>query len=134
MNREVKFKAYVKEIGSIYDVYELYSDGGVMVVGYDFPLGADDINLMQYTGLKDKNGKEIYEGDICKCNYFNSSKVKQHIEVVEFKAGQFDLTWTINKLFKSFRSRSHFNGHPDAFEVIGNIYENPELLKSVKNG
>ena len=84
---------------------------------------------MQFTGLKDKNGAEIYAGDICKCNYFNGSKSKCHFEVVEFNNGKFDLTWTINKLFKSFRSRSCFNGHSDAFEVIGNIYENPELLE-----
>ncbi len=62
--------------------------------------------LMQYTGLKDKNGKEIYEGDIVKA-VFNSS-----IHRVEWRNDQSQ--WSI--------------GGFGQWEVIGNIYENPELL------
>ena len=113
-------------------VPNLMSDGFTACIDNYDSISRVSGDVMQYTGLKDKNDVDIYDGDICKCNYFNGSRVKQHIEVVEFKNGKFDLTWTINKLFKSFRSRSCFNGHSDAFEIIGNIYENPELLEQSK--
>jgi hypothetical protein len=72
--------------------------------------------LMQYTGLKDKNGKEIYEGDILKT-------LTGICEVVwnEYK-------WGVN-YHKAFADWS-FEGE---CEIIGNVYENPELLKEVKH-
>ena len=125
---ELKFRHF-----DLYSKRMMYSDKDFFSLEDYFSGQAyQESDDMQFTGLKDKNGAEIYAGDICKCNYFNGSKSKCHFEVVEFNNGKFDLTWTINKLFKSFRSRSCFNGHSDAFEVIGNIYENPELLEQSK--
>lgn len=68
--------------------------------------------VMQYTGLKDKNGKEIYEGDILQ---FPSKFTPP--EVVTFEHGMFYL-----------KNDTLFH-YADGEEVIGNIYENPELLK-----
>jgi uncharacterized phage protein (TIGR01671 family) len=79
--------------------------------------------LMQYTGLKDKNGKEIYEGDIIKSNSHKPTTFK--IEFIEggFCATQNDKDYPLDI--------NHF--YPSVgcmIEVIGNIYENPELLES----
>lgn len=81
---------------------------------------------MQYTGLKDKNGKEIYEGDILNgrddCLEYNKS-------VVEYFSGSFVLmTYYKNK---AVAIESRLNEAPNTeYEVLGNIYENLELLKN----
>lgn len=78
-------------------------------------------NVMQYTGLKDKTGKEIYEGDIGKHNNGELYKIIWDQEDTRFicpniNAAKFH---DIYYLLKSFSDR---------FEIVGNIYENPELL------
>jgi hypothetical protein len=72
--------------------------------------------LMQFTGLHDKNGKEIYEGDILKTNHTDSL-------TVVFENGSFCFVNNIN----SGSDRLHQNRTEKLF-VIGNIYENPELI------
>ena len=71
--------------------------------------------LMQFTGLKDKNGKEIYESDIC-TERNNNCKIS-------FVNGAFIPEW-VNRGYSNYS----LNYHCSKLEVIGNIYENPELL------
>lgn len=80
---------------------------------------ADDIPVMQYTGLKDKNGKEIWEGDILKLIdinvsvFFNSATASFDFQ---YEGGDCE------SLYSNIEAGIEM-------EVIGNIYENPELLK-----
>lgn len=83
-----------------------------------------DFPIMQYIGLKDKNGKEIYEGDVVTCKLSHNGGFLPHMGAI---------TW--NDWYGAFATKNDagltllHNHAPNTFEVIGNIYENPELLK-----
>ena len=83
------------------------------VLPYSLPSSAKHFIWMQFTGLLDKNGKEIYEGDILKWND----------EVSQVMWRLYDSMFEIEKIFNGFSERVTSD-----YEIIGNIYENPELL------
>ena len=86
----------------------------------------EKINLMQFTGLKDKNGKEIYLGDIVQSNYFNSEET--FIGIVEFEKGCFivrEPDFDYESSFDEPMPLYKWLFEPDPCEVIGNIFENP---------
>lgn len=118
--REIKFRCWdrFKQRWSNYKinddtVYFMDKNTGVLYGSYNKRY--KDFNLMQYTGIKDKNGKEIYEGDIV----FESSG-EEYFKVV-FEDGSFRLeSEEYSLLLKNY---AHI------CEVVGNIYENLELIK-----
>lgn len=90
-----------------------------------------DLVFRRYTGLRDKNGLEIYEGDILRFNWVDSAGYCQ----VVFENASFGLYWINTSVkedegFKSFWSHEEndFCWNLEWVEIIGNIYENPELL------
>lgn len=84
--------------------------------------------LCQYTGLKDNEDREIYEGDIVKAISF-----ARWIGVVKYSDE--NQAFIFDDLDKKYRGKStvFMNQFDDGFEILGNIYENPELLKEIAN-
>jgi len=118
--REIKFRAWdgerIKEVTGVGWIDNEIDY--IMTPKYSGP--ASDFKLMQYTGLKDKNGREIYEGDIVKYPHIVGF---DDIWKVEFSNGSFVIRETIVKI--SLRELAHKNN----LEIIGNIYESPGLLE-----
>lgn len=79
----------------------------------------------QYTGLTDKKGTKIFEGDILKTNKFSEPN-KQYIVKFDLQFGAFIGQDKFNIYFVTF------DGDSDQFEIIGNIHDNPELLKEAE--
>jgi uncharacterized phage protein (TIGR01671 family) len=89
----------------------------------------DEDSVGQFTGLTDKNGKEIYEGDIVQWGD-SEHKIKQ---VVEFRNGAFGYVYDTIGSFVPYAANTNFDfaavGTDKRFEVVGNIHDNPELLE-----
>lgn len=114
-------------------------DGNVL----NNPYFQQQIKLMQYTGLKDKNGVEIYEGDIISTPYFGNLQVKYSLHSGGFIYYPIDRNAMCSPSEKVINDLFHLNYSKDVEEivnyfnkdnngnylVIGNIYENKELLK-----
>ena len=128
--REIKFRAWDKENEKMVKVSSISLENKEIAVKdfgtYHF-FRIKDIELMQYIGLKDKNNKEIYEGDIVLVKPGGTST--WYKTVVKFKEGAFiaslidgeDYIYIFNRGFDS-----------NDFEIIGNIYKNKNLLEGNK--
>lgn len=137
--REIKFRAWVKpgELtnhvnGVIADAKPNFYESDCLIERLDLTgkknfreiFDFDRIELMQYTGLKDKNGVDIYEGDIYRVPYGGMFKIYYDAETASFLLDSLDG----NHTRKRFVADSPY---PDG-EIIGNIYENPELMEASK--
>ena len=136
--REIKFRAWdiLKQRWSNYKindgtVYFMDKNTGVWYGTYNRRY--KDFNLMQYTGLKDKNNKEIYEGDIVKfedCS-IDGTREFYNIGVIEREGKRDELVISQLLFEKTYFTENYMDFIDQTFEVseiVGNIYENPELL------
>ncbi len=129
--REIKFRGKRKDNGKwVYGDLLHPSNGKVFIwEGVVWNDWVDDVvevipeTIGQYTGLKDKNGKEIYEGDILSIDGYNENDFynKPSLGVVRFNEGCFQLYTVTEFIDNLIVLKSSI--------IIGNIYENPEMLE-----
>ena len=130
--RDIKFRAWDKHLEDMEDsdFYLYIENGHLYEVGRD---GIDSDNLrhryvlMQYTGFKDKNGTDIYESDFIKVpdhSYrTHDQEVKAYVDGrVNFNNGQ----WCVSRGFEYWEDLIDIY---ESCEVVGNFYENPELVE-----
>ncbi|WP_369713337.1 YopX family protein [Leptotrichia sp. HSP-342] len=130
MTREIKFRAWLKEEKKMVNVETIdFTDKSIQYLEKNEFINAylsrrmifDDIELMQFSGLKDANGKEIYENDLISCNKYKNIVVFFENGCFEIKYPKSDTTniiCTLDTFLEKYKCK-----------ISGNIYENKNLLE-----
>jgi uncharacterized phage protein (TIGR01671 family) len=151
--REIKFRVWDEENTKMYSIDNLHFgylgrghgeytsedfyyglSGHASTLSYkehsDLKLNYSKIHILQYTGIKDKHGKDVYVGDIVRYNRRGGimANSKNYCNYVEYSRIMGMDTYHFHN--DSNQPINNWNFLFDTFEIIGNIYENPELIKT----
>lgn len=131
MNREIKFRAWDNQAKKMSTTFNPLL--GEEPTIYGEAIYSRDAEYMQFTGLQDKNGNDIFEGDICREWLIDSVEPKGgfwNYYEIKFEKGCF----VCKEIGFTYEKEDPYNLHENAndIEIIGNIYENYELLNSQK--
>ena len=140
MNDRLRYRVYNKKTKEMLDVMLIsYSKSGNncridaqnsvgdIIIFDDYKKNTEDIVLMQCTGLKDKNGTLIYEGNILKEYYENSDTETTEFDYVPVGFDKECAAFYMGAKHKEYFADGLFI--PEEYEVVGNIYENKKLLE-----
>lgn len=125
--REIKFRAFDKNINKMVNVLMIWPGGETCGLQYidgnnitlTTTIAKEHVSIMQFTGLKDYKGQDIYEGDVVKNSFFHKPlQVIWDNDCAAFKLAQ-------DEYYMGFLASSK----KGELQIIGNIYQNPELLK-----
>lgn len=122
MNKEIKFRAWdtIENCWKIFDIPSMFEAEKVFNYKY-----RNFSNWQQFTGLKDKNGKEIYERDVLSVV---SNKTDSKERIVEMKFEEHNTGDFTNFSIWGFRDYSK-STYGATVEIVGKMYENPDLIK-----
>jgi len=137
--RPIEFRAWHKQERKMYEVIALHlgvqhgmaRGDCVNYVGLygksKLYIEGEEVELLEYTGLKDCKGEKIYEGDIVKVD---SGLDELKVSVIEYKQGCFITKGIHSRKYSSLSTWVAFSDTMEYIEIIGNIYENKELLSN----
>lgn len=126
--RDIKFRAFDKKLKKVLKVKEIDFDNRIVTLEISESaikkIPFEDVELLQYTGVKDKNGKEVYDGDV----FIHTG---QKFEVIWYSTrfiGIDHKDYAITDGYCCYVDCQYKDGS-SSIEVIGNVYDNPELSR-----
>ncbi|HHX13230.1 MAG TPA: hypothetical protein GX731_10440 [Clostridiales bacterium] len=147
--REIKFRVWDKNERVMYppefvtsiDLYEGFIELGEETYGeytellWDKVLQLDECEMLQYTGINDENGTEIYEGDVLRwSSEDNDGSMLVSNEQVIYNDGRFVMLNEKGQIVDLLKDAIKYNKSYEKVELVGNAYENKELLEKKEGG